>query len=158
MPQPPSKTATRLAEASLPALLRAGRAAYSGAVRAALVEAGCEDLPRNGPYVISAILRIGPQLGEIIAELGVSKQAAGQLVDALVQRGYLEREADPDDRRRYVLALTQRGKLAAKAVRKGVAQVDQQIEARLGPAAIKRMRRALLVLSELASLPPQPQD
>ena len=33
-------------------------------------------------------------LSRLIQELGVSKQAAGQLVDTLVLRGYLERTVD----------------------------------------------------------------
>ena len=48
-------------------------------------------------------------LAEVIRQLGVSKQAAGQLVDSLVVRGYLDRTVDPDDRRRLIVTLTERG-------------------------------------------------
>ena len=45
----------------------------------------------------------------------MSKQAAGQLVDTLVLRGYLDRSPDPEDRRRMTVTLTERGAMAASA-------------------------------------------
>ena len=86
-------------EIPIPALLRAARTTYGSAVRKALSEVGCDDVPRNGSYVIGAIDRTGAPLGDIIRGLGVSKQTAGQLVDTLVIRGYIDRVVDPDDRR-----------------------------------------------------------
>jgi hypothetical protein len=53
-------------EVSLPALLRAARATYGFAIHGALCEVGCDDVPRNGSYVIGAIARTGAPLGEII--------------------------------------------------------------------------------------------
>ena len=55
----------------------------------------------------------GAPLATVIRQLGVSKQTAGQLVDSLAARGYLDREADPYDRRRLVVRLTERGEQAA---------------------------------------------
>src|SRR5215471_20884700 len=100
-------------EAAFPALLRAARRAYGSAVRGALADAGYDDVPRNGSYVLAAIARTGAALSRIIQELGVSKQAAGQLVDTLVTRGYLDRAPDPDDRRRVSITLSERGQMAA---------------------------------------------
>ena len=65
-------------------------------MRKALEEAGFDDVPKNGLYVIGGLaLGAGDvPLGQLVKELGVSKQAAGQLVDTLVLRGYLERTPD----------------------------------------------------------------
>ena len=41
--------------------------------------------------------------------LGISKPTASILVDQLVQRGYVERTEDPEDRRRTLVALTPAG-------------------------------------------------
>jgi DNA-binding MarR family transcriptional regulator len=106
----------------LPALLRSARRVYGTAIREALAAAGCGDVPRNGLFVIGAIARTGAPLSEVIDQLGVSKQAAGQLVDTLVMRGYLERTVDPDDRRRLRVALTERGASAASVIRAAVEQ------------------------------------
>ena len=118
-------------ELTLPALLRAARSAYGAAIRSALAEAGCDDVPRNGSYVIGAIARTGEPLSDIIQWLGVSKQAAGQLVDTLVIRGFLGRSVDPDDRRRTILTVAP-GK--ERLVREG-------LEKRAGP--LRRVLDAL---------------
>jgi len=134
------------ADASFPALLRAARRAYGTVVREALAEAGCDDMPRNGSYVIGAIARSGAPLSRIISELGVSKQAAGQLVDTLVTRGYLDRAADPDDRRRLTITLTGRGLAAAEVIRDAVERVDAGLLRQVGPEYVAHTRAALAAL------------
>jgi DNA-binding MarR family transcriptional regulator len=135
-------------EVAFPALLRAARTAYGSAVRAALAEAGCDDMPRNGSYVIGAIARTGAPLSEIIKDLGVSKQAAGQLVDTLVTRGYLDRAVDPDDRRRLTITLTERGHAAAAVVRSAVDRVDAGLVGRVGQEYVAHTRATLAALIE----------
>src|ERR1700761_7960305 len=96
----------------LPALLRHSRNTYGIAMHRALAVAGYDDMPRNGMYVIGGLaLGAGEiPLGQLVKELRVSKQAAGQLVDTLVLRGYLERTADKEDRRKLTVNLTERGR------------------------------------------------
>lgn len=133
-------------ELTTPALLRAARGTYGSAIDRALSEADCDDMPRNGSFVISAILRTGAPLGSIIEALGVSKQAAGQLVDTLVVRGYLVRAVDPEDRRRLTISLTERGKAAAQAIRAAVVEVDAELERRVGPESVAQARTVLYAL------------
>jgi len=134
-----------------PALLRAARATYGSAIREALGQVGCDDVPGNGIFVIGAVARNGSPLSEIIADLGVSKQAAGQLVDTLVVRGYLDRFPDPDDRRRLTVALTDRGRTAAAATRAAVDRVDGALAGRVGDEAVALTRATLVALIELGS-------
>jgi DNA-binding MarR family transcriptional regulator len=136
-------------DVSVPALLRAARSAYASAIRAALGEVGCDDVPGNGIYVIGAVANDGTPLSEIISHLGVSKQAGGQLVDTLVLRGFLDRTPDPDDRRRMTVALTERGQLAAETTRSAVAAVDAELVARAGPDVIDQLRAALGTVIEI---------
>jgi DNA-binding MarR family transcriptional regulator len=136
-------------EVAIPALLRAARRTYGSAIRAAQVDMGCDDMPRNGAYVIGAIARGGSPLSEIITALGVSKQAASQLVDTLVARGYLDRSPDPEDRRRLTVTLTERGRAAAAAGRSAVQEVDAQLIARIGADYVAHTRVALGVLIEI---------
>ena len=135
-------------ETAFPALLRAARRTYGSAVRAALADAGCDDVPRNGSYVLAAIARTGVPLSRIIQELGVSKQAAGQLVDALVARGYLDRAPDPGDRRRLTITLTPRGHAAAEVIRSAVGRVDADLAQRVGPEYVAHARATLAALIE----------
>lgn len=131
------------------ALLRAARFAYGDAIREALVEAGLDDIPKNGIYVIGAISRSGAPLAQIIDSLGVSKQSAGQLVDTLALRGYIERDIDPDDRRRLTVTLTARGREAAAIVRAAVERIDAVLLKRVGREHVAHTRATLHALIEL---------
>ncbi|HEY7134089.1 MAG TPA: MarR family transcriptional regulator [Acidimicrobiia bacterium] len=135
-------------DTALPALLRAAWTTYGNAVRAAMVEAGFDDLPRNGAYVVGAIAGKGLPLSRIVGQLGVSKQAAGQLVDTLVARGYLDRVVDPEDRRRLSISLTPRGAAAATVAKDSIARVDRGLVKRVGRADVAAARRTLAALIE----------
>ena len=136
-------------EIPIPALLRGARRAYGGAIRGRLAAAGFDDLPRNGPFVLGGIANRGVAAGDLIRQLGVSKQATAQLVDTLVLRGYLERTTNPDDRRRLDLALTERGRAAAAEVRRAVVAVDAELERKLGAAGVAALREGLVALVEM---------
>lgn len=129
------------------ALLRAARGAYAIAVREQLAAAGCEDLPRNGPYVLGGLVNRGGSAGDLIRQLGISKQAASQLVDTLVERGYLERDDDPDDRRRTILVATARGRAAAAATFAGVVEIDRELAEMLAPESLAGLREGLIALT-----------
>ncbi len=134
---------------AFPALLRSGRRAYGRAIGTALRAAGVEDLPRNGPFVLGAIARTGSPLSEIVAHLGLSKQAAGQLVDTLVARGYLDRAVDPGDRRRLTVALTDEGRAVAATIRSAVDGLDDRLAAEVGAGRFSDTRAVLGALVEL---------
>ena len=52
---------------------------------------GVDDLPKNGAGVLFGVHAGGGPRENLPAGLGVSKQAVSQVVDVLVQRGYLHR-------------------------------------------------------------------
>jgi DNA-binding MarR family transcriptional regulator len=136
-------------EVILPALLRAARGAYRNAVRRELAATGFDDLPQNGPYVLGGMANRGGSLGELVRQLGVSKQSASQLVDSLVLRGYLERHVNPDDRRRMDVVLTDRGRAAANAVRTAVESVDDELARRISPGELAGLAAGLIALTEI---------
>lgn len=133
---------------STPALLRRARNVYRFAIRKALVEMGFDDMPRDGAYVVGGVARSGAPLGELIKQMGVSKQAGGQLVDTLVARGYLDRAVDAEDRRRLTITLTERGRSAAAVVRSTVDQVDAQLVQRVGTGPFRDTLATLASLIE----------
>lgn len=145
-----------LAAVPLPALLRHARYAYGSAMRRALEGAGYGDIPKNGLYVIGGLaLGLGNvPLAGLIRDLRLSKQAAGQLVDALVSRGYLTRTVDEQDRRRLVVTLTDRGRSAAATQTAARERVDAALLAKVGPESVQHARVALAALTEMASWDP----
>lgn len=147
-----NETESRHREIVMPALLRHARTTYGGAMRRALDRAGFDDIPANGLYVIGG-LAMGAEdvpLSALIQDLKISKQAAGQLVDALVVRGYLERQVDPDDRRRLVISLTDRGMRAGAVQGKARDAVDAKLAARVSADDIAAARRTLSALIDIA--------
>ena len=136
-------------EIPIPALLRAARGAYGRAIQRRLQSAGFDDLPRNGPFVLGGLATRGEQLAGLVRQLGVSKQATGQLVDTLVVRGYLDRRPDPDDRRRMLVEPTERGRAAAAEVRTAVEEIDARLAERLGPDELEGLRVGLAALTAI---------
>ncbi len=85
----------------------------------------------------------------MIHGLGVSKQTASQLIDALVLRGYLVREINPEDRRRMLIGLTERGSAAAAAVRAGVEAIDAELAGMISPTELDGLRAGLTALAAI---------
>ena len=140
-----------LNDVSLPVLLRHAHRTYGSAMRLALAAAGYDDIPKNGLYVIGGLESRGGghPLSQLIGQLGISKQAAGQLVDALVIRGYLKRDIDSEDRRKLTVGLTARGRAAAKAQAAAIAEVDAELLAGVGAKDVGRLRRMLSALIDI---------
>ena len=140
---------------AIPALLRHARNTYGVAMRKALEDAGFDDIPKNGLYVIGGLaLGAGDApLAELIRDLRITKQAASQLVDTLVTRGYLARMEDPQDRRRQIVTLTGRGRAAAAAQGAARARIDSLLAERIGEAGVGKFRKVLAALIAIGHAP-----
>ncbi len=138
------------AQMGIPGLLRNARKAYGNVVRAAFAEEGFDDIPRNGADVLARVYGDSSPLAGITRQLGVSKQAVSQLIDTMVMRGYLERAADPDDRRRMLLTLTPRGEAAATASWRAATAADEVLQRRLTAEGVAALRAGLVALCEMA--------
>jgi DNA-binding MarR family transcriptional regulator len=137
------------ADVPLSALLPKARSTYAHAVRRALRDAGCDDLPPAADALLGALHWSDASLEAVIRWMGVSKQAVGQLVDSLVERGYLERVRDPTDRRRVSLSLSPRGRNAGRATRRAIEEVDRQLRRAVGAERVTAARTTLVALLEI---------
>jgi DNA-binding MarR family transcriptional regulator len=136
-------------EVVLPVMLRPGRGVYGLFIRDALAEARFNDMPANGGYVLGLIEAQGTALSDVIADIGFSKQRASQLVDTLVIRGYLQRSVDPEDRRRMLLTLTERGSAASETVYRTCEEVDARLVSIVGAERMKHTKETLHALADL---------
>jgi DNA-binding MarR family transcriptional regulator/catechol 2,3-dioxygenase-like lactoylglutathione lyase family enzyme len=132
-----------------PTLMRSARGAYAQSIRQQLHAVGINDLPRNGVFILAGIDASGGPRRDLPSELGVTQQAVSQVIDVLVNRGYLERYPDPDDRRRIGLELTDRGREVVDAATRGVEAVDRRLEGMFSHAQIDATRAVLLALTEI---------
>ncbi len=88
----------------------------------------------------------GTRLTEIARRLGVTKQAAGQLVDEVVAMGMLERVPDPEDARAKLVRFTKRGQ---KALLDGIEVLDEiggEVRALVGASRMKALHDALAAI------------
>ena len=65
--------------------------------------------PAHG-FAFARLAPGGATVTELAAHLGVTKQAASQLVDDIVRKGYAERRPHPGDARARLVVLTERGR------------------------------------------------
>jgi DNA-binding MarR family transcriptional regulator len=80
---------------------------------------------------------------DVVASLGLSKQAASQLIDTLVLREYLERRNDPVDRRRMEIRLTDRGRAAAIAIQTAIDEIEDALARIVTADELHGMRASL---------------
>jgi DNA-binding MarR family transcriptional regulator len=144
VPVPPAEP-----EMSLPELMRMARGSYVGSIRTHLRAEGVDDLPRHGAFVLSWVVHGDEAVVDKIRSLGVTKQAASQLIDTLVLRGYLTRAVHAQDRRRMTIDLTARGRLAAAAVEAAIAAVDRQLTTMITSDQWAGLRAGLAALGRM---------
>ncbi|MFF2808388.1 MarR family winged helix-turn-helix transcriptional regulator [Streptomyces sp. NPDC058000] len=76
---------------------------------------GFEDLRPVHGFAFARIAAGDATTADLAEHLGVTKQAAAQLVADLVRTGYLDRRPHPSDARARLLELTERGRAATRA-------------------------------------------
>jgi len=124
-------------------LLDAATEAYLGEFRRQLEETGYADLRPTHGCVFRFVRDDGMRLTELATHADMTKQSVGEIVDDLVELGYVERIPDPEDRRAKLIRLTKKG---VDAQRVGFGLIDD-IEARwaerFGPDRVDGMREVL---------------
>jgi DNA-binding MarR family transcriptional regulator len=124
-------------------LLRRVNRRYGAAIRSALDDAGHAELPQQGFWAVNALDGRDRTAVELVDLMQITKQAVSQLVDSLVTLGYVERHDDPNDGRRVVLRLSDRGREAASVIGAAAGAVEHELRHRLGEESLLELRRAL---------------
>jgi len=112
-------------------------------IRHGLARRGFHDVRPVHGFAFARISGARATTSDLAAHLGVTKQAAAQLVEHLVGRGYLRREADPSDGRARLLVLTDHGRACTFAADQAAADVVQQWRDQLPAEQFKQLQEAL---------------
>ncbi|MDT3445391.1 MULTISPECIES: MarR family winged helix-turn-helix transcriptional regulator [unclassified Pseudofrankia] len=116
---------------------------------AALAAAGHGDLRLADLQLLRLIKEGVASVGELAMLFSVTKQAVSRTVDTLTAAGYLNRSTDSADRRRTLLALTQRAENAiAHVLRSRAADLDR-LRASLGPDGVTALCDGLAAVAAL---------
>lgn len=95
-------------------LLRAATRLVDG-IQVGMAERGFGDVRPSHGFAFTLIAGGGATTVDLAHHLGVSKQAASQMVAELESRGYVRRVAHPEDGRAKLVVLTERGAQCTRA-------------------------------------------
>ncbi|WP_369199635.1 MarR family winged helix-turn-helix transcriptional regulator [Streptomyces sp. PU-14G] len=117
-------------------------------IHTSVSQQGFEDLRPAHGFAFARISAGGATTSDLAEHLGVTKQAAAQLVEELVRKGYVVRHPHPYDARARLLGLTETGWAAARGA-------DQAARAAVAPwrEALGQARFSALV-ADLTLLAP----
>ncbi|AMW09575.1 MarR family transcriptional regulator [Streptomyces qaidamensis] len=99
--------------------------------------------PAHG-FAFARLAPDGATVTDLAVHLGVTKQAASQLVDELVRKGYAERRPHPEDARARLVVLTERGWGCTRAAEEAAAEAVREWGELLGDREMRSLGRQLL--------------
>ncbi|WP_328832374.1 MarR family winged helix-turn-helix transcriptional regulator [Streptomyces sp. NBC_00252] len=109
-----------------------------------VVARGFDARPAYG-FAFARLAPDGATATDLAEHLGVTKQAASQLVDELVRKGYAERRPHPGDARARLVVLTESGWACTRAAEEAALEAVQPWVELLGESEVRvlcdRLRR-----------------
>ena len=119
--------------------------------------AGYTDLRPMHGLVFQVLHGPGMTSSELAEQLGVTKQAAGQIIDDLERRGYVERRPHPAGGRRKLVVLTGKALEHLSVAGRVLRELERELTEKLQRAGLRVPRRELAaIIRSLAGdrLPP----
>lgn len=122
-------------------LLNLGFGVFKAQLHAHLAREGYADVGPTFGYVFRILEQDAVSLRELAQRLAMTAQGAHKVVEDMVAKGYVRREADARDARVTRLALTRRGAQAVAAARAFHAAFEQDLAQRYGARDVQAARR-----------------
>ncbi|MDT0320133.1 MarR family winged helix-turn-helix transcriptional regulator [Streptomyces millisiae] len=120
-----------------------------------LAEQGYGDLRPIHGLTFQALGPAGATSSELAARLGVTRQAAGQIVDDLERRGYVRREPHPAGGRRRLVVLTEAAHRHLAVAGRALHGLEAELGERLDVGVLRaELERLLVALADGRPLPP----
>ena len=99
----------------------------------------------------------GASLSDVAEHVGLTLPSVSNMVERLFERGLVNREILPEDRRRVTLSLTHRGRTMLESARAAAQSSLAAHLALLPPAKRRIVRAAMEILRGLFARPPRPE-
>ncbi|MYW69648.1 MarR family transcriptional regulator [Streptomyces sp. SID8379] len=112
-----------------------------------VVARGFEGLRPVHGFAFARLSHGGATVTELAGHLGVTKQAASQLVDEMVRKGYVERQPHPHDARARLLVLTERGWACTRAAEEAAGDAVEPWVEEFGEAEVRALAARLLAIA-----------
>ncbi|MFD5651115.1 MarR family winged helix-turn-helix transcriptional regulator [Streptomyces sp. NPDC127039] len=108
---------------ALAAALLAAAGGLTQRIHEGVVARGFEGMRPAHGFAFARLAPDGATVTDLAVHLGTTKQAASQLVDELVRKGYVERRPHPADARARLIVLTDAGWACTRAAEEAAAEV-----------------------------------
>jgi DNA-binding MarR family transcriptional regulator len=141
------------AESLAVALLAASRALVDG-VSSGVRGRGFTDVRPAHGFAFTRLAPDGATISELAEHLDVTRQAAAQLADELVAKGYVVRRPHPDDARARLIVLTEKGWACTRAAEAAIAETVARWQAALGEGRLRDLADDLAAVAPNGPLRP----
>ena len=119
-----------------------------------VVARGFTDIRPAHGFAFARLAPDGATVTDLAAHLGVTKQAASQLVDEIVRKGYAERRPHPEDARARLVVLTEQGWACTRAAEAAAAEVVGVWVELLGEGEVRALRECLTRIAPYGPIRP----
>lgn len=102
--------------------------------------AGFDDLQASHRTVLAQISQQGTRASEIALREGISKQSISDISHVLMQKKYLRRIKDPDDKRAHRLVFAERGESMIIQTMEELKALEREITSAVGESKMKSLR------------------
>ncbi|MFD4526401.1 MarR family winged helix-turn-helix transcriptional regulator [Streptomyces sp. NPDC058470] len=139
---------------ALSVVLLAAAGELTQRIHEGVVARGFEGVRPAHGFAFARLAPGGATVTDLAAHLGVTKQAASQLVDEVVRKGYVERRPHPDDARARLLVLTERGWACTRAAEEAAAEAVRPWVELLGEGEVRALRDRLAQIAPYGPIKP----
>ncbi len=129
---------------ALSAAVLAAAGGLTQRIHEGVVARGFEGLRPAHGFAFARLAPDGATVTDLAAHLGMTKQAASQLVDELVRKGYAERRPHPADARARLVVLTESGRACTRAAEEAAAEAVRAWVDVLGEGEVQALRDRLV--------------
>ncbi|MFJ8594487.1 MarR family winged helix-turn-helix transcriptional regulator [Streptomyces sp. NPDC093598] len=139
---------------ALSAVLLAAAGGLTQRIHEGVIARGFEGVRPAHGFAFARLAPDGATVTDLAVHLGVTKQAASQLVDEMVRKGYAERRPHPGDARARLVVLTGRGWDCTRAAEEAAAEAVREWGAVLGEGELRVLREQLLRIAPRGPIRP----
>jgi DNA-binding MarR family transcriptional regulator len=123
-------------------------------IQAGLARRGFDDVRPAHGFAFVRISAGDANTSAVAEHLGITKQAAGEIVKYLVDRGYVTRKPDARDSRAQLLLLTDRGWACTAAAEAAATETVHRWRSQLDPLAFEQFQETLKTITAPGRLRP----
>jgi len=104
-------------------------------------------------HLVAYLLSYGPcSIGELLAVFGHKKSTLTSILDRLADRGLVLRSIHPDDRRSFLIALTDEGCATAQRIRSILETLETKIANHVSERSLAGFYRVMTAIAEVTAI------